>query len=496
MKIRILAAIAAFIGLTFTACDDTTDTIGTSLTDNKDLLNVITDTFQLSSKSIIADSVLARNSTGYLGIIRDPETGAYITGDFMAQFACLENFQFATKDSILSYAQKKQVIADSCVLNLFYTNYYGDSLATMHLTAYEMAKPMSNSSNYYSNYDPQEEGYIRTNGIKSNKTYTLVNLNISDSIRGLSTYFPSISISLNKPYTDRNNKVYNNYGTYLMQKYFENPGNFKNSSRFINNICPGFYFKMKEGLGSMAYVTLSSIDVYYTIIAHTASSTGADSTYTKKVYTSFAGTEEVLQTTTVRNDEKKIKELASDNSCTYVKSPAGIFTEITLPVENINTGHENDTLNAAKVVLTRINNTVNSKYEFSAPSYLLMLPKDSLYSFFEKDQLPDYKKSFITTYSSSYNNYTFNNIAGIINYMADIKAKGIASNSNWLAEHPNWNKVVIVPVTPTYITANKQSKLVKVVNDMSLTSTKLAIGTGKEDSPIKLTVIYSKFNHQ
>ena len=56
-----------------TACDDTTDTIGASLTDNMDNLKISTDSFRVSSRSVLADSVLSKNATGYLGRVKDPE---------------------------------------------------------------------------------------------------------------------------------------------------------------------------------------------------------------------------------------------------------------------------------------------------------------------------------------------------------------------------------------------------------------------------------------
>ena len=75
MKIRNFAGIVLIASLTLTACDDTTNELGTSLTDKMDQLNISTDTFEVSTRSIIADSVLSRNTTGYLGRVRDPETG-------------------------------------------------------------------------------------------------------------------------------------------------------------------------------------------------------------------------------------------------------------------------------------------------------------------------------------------------------------------------------------------------------------------------------------
>jgi len=483
MKTIIYTVIAIMSCITIASCDDTTDSIGNSLTDNMDMLKVTTDTFNVATRSIVADSVLSRSTTGYLGKIRDIETGNYITGDFMAQFSTLENYKLPEKDSIVSL-QDGEVIADSCSIRLFYTDYYGDSLATMNITAYEMNEPMKEGVKYYSNFDPIAEGLIRNDGMKVNKTYTLTDLSISDEDRAdESSYTPNIKINLNKPYTDKNGVTYNNYGTYIMRMYYDDPDRFKNSYNFIHEVCPGFYFKTNDGIGSMAYITVSQLNIYFRYLN--------DSTYVGT--TSFSATEEVLQTTNISNDKQNIADLANDNTCTYLKTPAGIFTEITLPVDEITENHSNDTINTAKISLTRINNNTHDEYSLSAPSTLLMIPKDSLYTFFENGDNVDYKKSFIATYSSSTNQYTFNNISGMITYMADIKKKGLAENSNWLNEHPDWNRVVVIPVS---VTTNSSSQIVKIVHDMSLTSTKLVGGSENPYEPIKINVIYSKFNHE
>ena len=57
----------AATALSLAACDDTTDNIGGSLIDNPDKLTVKADTFQLSTRTIMADSVIARNITGSSG---------------------------------------------------------------------------------------------------------------------------------------------------------------------------------------------------------------------------------------------------------------------------------------------------------------------------------------------------------------------------------------------------------------------------------------------
>lgn len=454
------------------SCDDSTDTIGVSLTDQMDHLQVATDTFDVSTRSIVAGSVLSRTTTGYLGQIRDPETSAYITADFMAQFATLEDYTFPEANRILSKIGN-DIVADSCEIRLFYADFYGDTLATMKLTAYEMDHPMSENVAYRSDFNPKNEGFIRTDGINISKTYTLTDQSVPQKTRNSSTYTPNIRIPLNQPYTDRQGNTYNNYGTYLMRKYYEDPANYKNSYNFINRVAPGFYFESKSGLGAMAYVHISQLNVYFRYLSADTLAHGI---------ASFAGTEEVLQTTRIVNDQATIDRLAADPTCTYLKTPAGIFTELTLPVDEIVRGHDNDTINTARIELQRINNTYTGDYVFDIPQTLLMIPVDEMQTFFDTKQIANYKTSFLATYNSKTNSYIFGNIGSLIRNLAARKAAGQAS--------ANWNKVVIIPVS---VSRNTDDELTTVLHDMSLTSTRLVGGPENPGNPVRISVIYSKF---
>ncbi|MBR5689726.1 MAG: DUF4270 domain-containing protein, partial [Prevotella sp.] len=418
MKYKFLMFLVSAAAI-FASCDDTTNDIGTSLLHNMDNLAVTTDSFVVSSRSIAADSVYSRATTGYLGRIKDPETGTYVTGNFMTQFHMLEDYAnlFPKADSIVSRIDG-QIVADSCEIRLFYSNFYGDSLATMKLTVHEMAKPMLENQKYYSSFDPKAEGYLRSDGIHQGKAYTLVDLALSGEERQSSNYTNNIRIVLDKEYTDRDGNTYNNFGTYLLNTYYKNPSAFGNSLKFMNEILPGFYFEHTGGIGSMAYVGLTRLNVYYRFLDSDTVCVGA---------ASFAGTEEVLQATKIENDKQKIKSLVADNTCTYLKTPAGIFTELTLPVDEILRGHEKDSLNTAKIVLPLINNEKQSDYAFTAPTSLLMIPRDSLYSFFEHNQLVNSRSSFLASNTvSTSNSYTFNNISQLINLM-----NANRSSENW-----------------------------------------------------------------
>jgi len=483
MKTRLLAGMALFL-MFISSCDDTTDTIGNSLTNETDRFEIITDTFNVETRSIVVDSILSRSQYNYLGHIKDPETNTYITSSFTTQFAILESFdntpQFPAADSIVSKDANGEIIADSCRLQLYFYSSIGDSLNPMKLTAYELAKPIEEGFSYYTNFNPETAGILRTdnNAIRKNKTYTVVDLNLSDSSRAMivdKKNMENISIALNDRYTHKNGKSYNNYGTYIMHKYYENPDNYKNSYNFTHNVCPGFYIKSTDGIGVMSEVYMAELLVFYRFISN-------DSVY--KGSKLLSGTEEVMQTTYITNDKESIEKLAQDNTCTYLKTPAGIFTEVTLPVEAIHRGHENDTISSAKIVFNHMNSEEGNI--LNAPTTLLMIPKDSLYSYFENKNLPDNKSSYLAVYNKSYQTYTYNNISNLVSKMYKAKLYGNASK--------DWNKVVLVPVSVSYNSSSASASITNVSNEMSLKSTKLVGGSANTHKPVTISVIYNKFN--
>ena len=481
MKILRLLTVLVIAALTFAACDDTTEEIGGSITNKIDNINISDSAFNVTTKSIVADSVLSRNNTGLIGKMKDPETHNYVKGDYMTQLSVLPTFSVDTLDYI-KQANKGSIEADSCYLLVSYNASYGDTIAPMKVTAYEMTKPMAEDKEYYSNYDAFKEGWVRESNEHWSSNYNLSN---TSDVKNFKIY-------LNKKYK-KDGKTYKNYGSYIMQTYAEHPEYFKTNFKFLHNVCPGFYIKNVGGTGNMAKIWNTELIFYWT--RH--KTINKDSTAVSIGYNRFDGTEEVLQLNKIENDTENLKKLASKDQekCTYLKSPAGIFTEVTLPIEDIMKGHEKDTLNTATISFPRLNNKdEDNAYNFATPSTILMVQKDSLQSFFEKSKLADNRTSYTASYSSTgtYKNaYTFQNIANLVSAMYKNKGKG-----------ENWNKVVLVPVNVITTTQGYTTVISKINHDMSLASTRLKRGVittdsnGKETSPIQIKVIYSKFKEE
>ena len=492
MKILRLLTVLVIAALTFAACDDTTEGIGGSITNKIDNINISNSAFNVTTKSIVAGAVLSRNNTGLIGKMKDPETGNYVKGDYMTQLSVLPTFSVDTLDYI-KQANNGSIEADSCYLLVSYNASYGDTIAPMKVTAYEMTKPMAEDKEYYSDYDAFnfKEGWVSESNQHWSSNYNLSN---TSDVKNFKIY-------LNKEYT-KDGKTYKNYGSYIMQTYAEHPEYFKTNFKFLHNVCPGFYIKNVGGTGNMAKIWNTELIFYWT--RH--KTINKDSTAVSIGYNRFDGTEEVLQLNKIENDTENLKKLASKDQekCTYLKSPAGIFTEVTLPIKDIMKGHEKDTLNTATISFPRLNNeNEDNPYNFATPSTILMVQKDSLQSFFEKSKLADNRTSYTASYSSTgtYKNaYTFQNIANLVSAMYKNKGKG-----------ENWNKVVLVPVNVITTTQGYTTVISKINHDMSLASTRLIVGTDDPDKdyttdektgkkvasgPIRIKVIYSKFKEE
>ena len=490
MKILRLLTVLVIAALTFAACDDTTEGIGGSITNKIDNINISNSAFNVTTKSIVAGAVLSRNNTGLIGKMKDLETGNYVKGDYMTQLSVLPTFSVDTLDYI-KQANKGSIEADSCYLLVSYNASYGDTIAPMKVTAYEMTKPMAEDKEYYSDYDAFKEGWVSENNQHWSSNYNLSN---TSDVKNFKIY-------LNKEYK-KDGKTYKNYGSYIMQTYAEHPEYFKTNYKFLHNVCPGFYIKNVGGTGNMAKIWNTELIFYWT----RKKTINKDSTAVSIGYNRFDGTEEVLQLNKIENDTENLKKLASKDQekCTYLKSPAGIFTEVTLPIEDIMKGHEKDTLNTATISFPRLNNeNEDNPYNFATPSTILMVQKDSLQSFFEKSKLADNRTSYTASYSSTgtYKNaYTFQNIANLVSAMYKNKGKG-----------KNWNKVVLVPVNVITTTQGYTTVISKINHDMSLASTRLIVGTDDPDKdytkdkvtgkkvasgPIRIKVIYSKFKEE
>ena len=301
----------------------------------------------------------------------------------------------------------------------------------------------------------------------------------------ISIISPSPSTNLIQTRTDKRTRT-------TAPIFCRHPEYYRNSDVFIRNVCPGFFYEITDGLGFHGKVPYTGLQIHYRAISE-------DSIYNTQV--TLAGTQEVLQTIRITNEQDKLQKLAEDNSCTYLKSPAGLFTEVTLPIDEMMQGHTVDSLLAATLSFQRINNEVHDKSTLSIPQNVLLICKDSVNTFFAEKSLADNITSYTATYGTTNENlYTFSDVTALITHLAQLKTDGLKSDPNWTVNHPNWNKMLLIPVqldqvTTTSVYGVKSTTTIGIQHDLSISSTRL-VGGSANSQPIELKVAYGKYKNK
>ena len=317
MKVKFLGALLLTATLTFFGCDDNTGTLGIGMLPGSDGITALTTEFPVTTRSVVADSVFAKTSTGYVGRFTDPLFG-YYEASFLTELNCIDGFKFPEK---YDFDKKTGILTGDSIsgarLVVFYSTWFGDSLNACRMSAYELQTELDR--NRYTNIEPAE--YYKPNGalpiLLGRRAYTAYDTSVTDEERnatdeyGNKTYYPSVVFTLDK----------DTYGNNWFNLSKEHPEYFKNSKEFIKNVFKGVYIKSDYGDGTVLYVDRVDLQMrYHFFVIDTATNVpykrkqsgfeGQDSTaYTWR--TEFASTKEVIQANQFLNSDK-IKKLAAE----------------------------------------------------------------------------------------------------------------------------------------------------------------------------------------
>lgn len=474
-KIASAATVCVLAAGLLVGCDDETLTFGIPSTN--DLVQTSSEFFQIRTRSVRLDSVVANSTKSYLGAVADPETGTDIKAEFLTQFYTFEDYALPKEENIIKNANG-EVEADSVELRLYFTKYYGDGNNPMKLQVFELdtADVVEGGHTFYSNTDLQQ--YVLPGAEPlTTKVFTPSDYSLTESERLSTTHYDNVHITLPQ-----------HLGTEIMKKALSHPQYFANTWQFIHHVCSGFYFKLLSGRGTMLTVDVVSFNVYFRY-----RDTAKDTVLVG--LSRFSATPEVIQSTNIQNEGIDQLLAKTDVPYTYLKTPAGIGTEITLPVDEIFAGHEGDSISRARIILTRLNSPSQDQQALGIPSSVLMVTKQRQHTFFTTHSVADSETSYTTSFDKNYNTYTFANISRMLAYMHRQKQQGMAeqglTSAQWNERYPDWNRVIIIPVDITTTTDNSTAitKQVTVNHDFSLSSARLVGGS----QPIQMQVIYSRY---
>jgi hypothetical protein len=328
---------------------------------------------------------------------------------------------------------------DSVDLSIGYDRggWIGDSLAPMHVKVYPIVKELER--NFYTNSDPGD--YADLQNPLGEQTYTPRNLNISDSIWNL-------------PSTDYNYYAYPrvkvSMPTELGQKFYDEtvlrPSTFDTQQSF-NRFFPGLYVTNTFGSGNILVVNNTVLTIHYRYLTENSSGVVDSVVNTSEV---FIVTPEVIQLNNFKNTDIS-HLLEPSNDYTYLKTPAGIFTRLTIPTKEIMSRINGRRVSSFNLSLKAMPQE-EWKYVLTPPSYLLMLPEDSLADFFKEGKMHNSVTSFVSSQYSSLT-YNFGNIAPLLRYL--------------MANDPEREEMhfLLIPVELSLQTASDNTQYITAINN-------------------------------
>ena len=410
--------------LTFVSCNDDLKLVGPSIQPDGDKPAVRADSFQLAAETIKIDKVYAKTSVGLLGQFEDPLFGT-LKSDYLCQFYCPENYQFKYKPNFGRI--------DSVELRISYQVSLGDTLTPMQAKAFMVTKPLG--KDFYTDVDPKE--YCDMKQLMGSAVYSAFDPSVPDSIRSLSTFVPSVKIPFAKEFGQKF------YDATLNEKQ-----HFVNQEAF-NQYFPGLYVTTTSGQGNILYVIETAMCFYYQHVVNEVNKEGRDTTYIADAVERFRVTPEVIQLN--QFDNTKMESLIGVHPrINYQKTPAGVFTQVNIPVKEIAEKTDGYIINTMPLSIQVLPPEEDNDFTLTqyVPDYGLLLPVDSMDMFFKNKQVENNQTSFLSssfsTRLSKYNvrEYYFGNISGLIKDRVQY-----AKDHNVAVE--DTMRMVIVPVNRT-----------------------------------------------
>ena len=473
-----LASLLVGVCLLLVSCEDRSNTLGVGMMPDYTQFKSFDTTFDLSYRTISADMkdsgssasgtqynrMYVSSNYGYIGRIPNQEFGGIET-EYLTQMYCPEGFLFRD--------QPVDNRIDSAFLTLYYDGYSGYGKDLVEVTAYRLNKPLPGNSkyslesisDYYTRGVSKELGrasFMAVTGTPHEGKGTWVRVPIAREI-GQDFYDKSVAGS----------EVFRSQAAF--DQYF-----------------PGVYFRVSAGTGSVIRVVRTALTFCYRKeqMLKRRSTGKVDSLAYVPAIQELSHTNEVPQLSRFAN--MGLSELMAPGSdYAYVKSPAGVLAEITIPTREIKKKLDEAPKGSVRVLASAPfaisgENRQLSEYQLVYPTSLVLMPRDSVAHFFESE-LTDADSPF-TTYVSRQairgsSTYTFGNISALI--------------SKHIEKKPDEDlRVVVVPVqyvapeqqqsgavSPSSVTNLVLPSTLKIKMDGKNNKLRVYINERKEGSP-------------
>jgi len=459
--------------LLFVACNNNVNDMGIKIQPEGDKISVDTATINLVTSNYSIEYICSRPDSFLLGTFFDTIYGT-LHADILTQFQPPIDFKFPVGS-----------IADSAKLQLYFVDsWVGSKHDPMQIAVYEMNKETFQYNEVYRSDIDVSKYCDKTKEIgehvfslyddvtKSYQTFIEIPLS-EDIVKRLSPVFQTI-------YT-LDPTAYKNESSYTV----------KHESEF-HKLFKGLYITTNFGSASMLYIKNMRILYWFNYPEKTKTINGTDTTILIKSSFDFPYNDEVrLVNRFERLDRKKIEsELNADKTVNHIVSPAGICTDIKIPLNDLraklnNTDDKRLLINRA-MLYVYVNEFNAEDLGLPFASNLLLLKTSAYERFFQRRELPSDTCAIL--YQLTSESYKTINDTTRFCYKYDL-SKLITKELNKADGIEDTISFRLVPVT---INTSSSGNIIEIKEQNRMTATKINSGSHPE-RPMKIELVYSKF---
>ncbi|MBR1427020.1 MAG: DUF4270 domain-containing protein [Paludibacteraceae bacterium] len=450
------------------SCQGDSTTTGSSLLTAEDSILVYADTFDIRSQLMPCDNIISSPDSFLLGEIESDY--GLVRGELLTQLACPLGFE---------YPQGAEV--DSVCLFLYYRSWQGDGHAPLQLEVRELdLRPLYYTSQYHTDIDIDDYCSMADSTLVSAQPRIVVAQVPTDSVQdGTSgNYYAQVTFRMTDAFTRR----------------FFALRDFSRQEAF-DRLFHGLYLRSTFGGSTMLNATDVTMAVYY----HFPYTRAGRDTVVHDIKAFYANPE-VRQINRIVYEAKEelIAGLTLQSDNNYIIAPAGVYTRLSLPMEqmeqtiNGRLERRRPYVNMARVRVNVLNVYDGSQKDITRndwtqpASRMLLLKQDMLQRFFAERMLPSDTTAILSSLTTSTDS-TGNSI-----HYYDFDISLLLTNQLRHPDNPDTLHMVLVPVDVQTASSSTATAVIGIQQSQTLSTTVIHSAANATD-PMNLEVVYSGF---
>ena len=434
------------------------DSVGITIQPQEDEIIVASDTFIIESENYYVPAISAQADSMILGEFYSAKYGT-TKAELLLQIAPPIDYRFPEA--------KYNPQPDSLILMMYYDTWFGSSYAPLEFSIYEINKQsIDYNTQYLSNLNIGD--FCDSTILMGKRLMTSIDLSRADSVSEDTAATPYVKYKFDQT---------------QLERFFNMPQEVYQSEDAFLDEFKGLYITTRYGSSTMICFNEITMHLYYHY------------TYQKN------GKDTIVNTTIIYPSNKEVRQLNKfthpnieqiaicDDSINYIKSAAGIYPKIRIPIGEMSKkiystiGNKQLNVNAAEIIIENIAYDSTDVY-MGQPYYLLALTTEQFDDFLKYNSIPSATDTtaVIANYVANKGGYKLDLAYFITKYLR-----------NETIEENDIIEMILIPVIVEAATTTTGATSVTSIKPLTqLAATTIRSGKN-EHSPMRMKILYNGF---